>query len=52
MRPDNFVIPNQPRQGPATRLVGGLLLALAAGWWGLRGVLRVPVAQTLRRAAD
>lgn len=29
----------------------GALLALAAGWWGLRDVLRQPVVQTLRRAA-
>jgi len=28
----------------------GALLALAAGWWGLREVLRRPVVQTLRRA--
>ena len=31
-------------------LCGGLL-ALAAGWWGLREVLRRPVVETLRRAA-
>lgn len=31
--------------------VGGVL-ALAAGWWGLRDVLRRPVVQTLRQAAD
>jgi putative ABC transport system permease protein len=30
-------------------LAGGLL-ALAAGWWGLRSVLRTPVVETLRRA--
>jgi len=30
----------------------GALLSLAAGWWGLRGVLRRPVVQTLRQAAD
>jgi putative ABC transport system permease protein len=30
----------------------GALLALAAGWWGLRDVLRRPVVQTLRQAAD
>ena len=30
----------------------GALLALAAGWWGLREVLRRPVVQTLRQAAD
>jgi putative ABC transport system permease protein len=28
----------------------GALLALAAGWWGLRDVLRRPVVQTLRQA--
>jgi putative ABC transport system permease protein len=26
-------------------------LALAAGWWGLRDVLRRPVVQTLRQAS-
>jgi putative ABC transport system permease protein len=31
--------------------VAGALLALAAGWWGLREVLRRPVVETLRRAA-
>ena len=30
----------------------GAVLALAAGWWGLREVLRRPVVQTLRRALD
>ena len=30
----------------------GALLALEAGWWGLREVLQRPVAQTLRQAAD
>ena len=30
----------------------GALLALAAGWWGLREVLRRPVVETLRRAAE
>ncbi len=37
-------------------LIGGALagaaLALAAGWWGLREVLRRPVVDTLRRAAQ
>ena len=40
---------------PWVPLVGGAagaLLALAAGWWGLREVLRRPVMQTLRQAAD
>ena len=30
----------------------GAVLALAAGWWGLRDVLRRPVVQTLRQAMD
>jgi putative ABC transport system permease protein len=30
----------------------GAVLALAAGWWGLREVLRRPVVQTLRQAAE
>ncbi|MBI5256192.1 MAG: ABC transporter permease [Burkholderiales bacterium] len=40
---------------PWVPLVGtavGALLALAAGWWGLREVLRRPVMDTLRRAAE
>jgi putative ABC transport system permease protein len=40
---------------PWVPLAGGLagaLLALAAGWWGLREVLRRPVMQTLRQAAE
>jgi len=32
--------------------VAGALLALAAGWWGLRDVLRRPVVETLRQAAQ
>jgi putative ABC transport system permease protein len=36
-----------PLAGAAT----GALLALLAGWWGLRDVLRRPVVETLRRAA-
>ena len=32
--------------------VTGALLALAAGWWGLREVLRRPVVETLRSAAQ
>jgi len=28
------------------------VLALAAGWWGLREVLNRPVMVTLRRAAE
>ncbi len=34
---------------PLAGMAGGALLALAAGWWGLRGVLRRPVLETLRR---
>ena len=37
---------------PLFGAVAGALLALAAGWWGLREVLRRPVMDTLRRAAD
>lgn len=37
---------------PAIGAVAGALLALAAGWWGLREVLRRPVVETLRRAAQ
>ena len=40
---------------PLVPLVGaicGALLALAAGWWGLRGVLARPVVETLRQAAS
>ena len=35
---------------PLAGTVAGALLALAAGWWGLREVLRRPVIETLRRA--
>jgi len=37
---------------PAAGTLAGALLAWAAGWWGLRGVLRRPVMETLRRAAE
>jgi putative ABC transport system permease protein len=37
---------------PAVGGLAGALLALGAGWWGLREVLRRPVIETLRRAAD
>ena len=37
---------------PLVGAVTGALLALAAGWWGLRDVLRRPVIETLRRAAQ
>jgi putative ABC transport system permease protein len=36
---------------PLQGAVAGALLALMAGWWGLREVLRRPVVETLRRAA-
>jgi putative ABC transport system permease protein len=34
---------------PLAGTAAGALLALAAGWWGLRDVLRRPVVETLRR---
>jgi putative ABC transport system permease protein len=37
---------------PLVGAVVGAVLALAAGWWGLRDVLRKPVVDTLRRAAS
>jgi len=36
---------------PLLGAIVGALLALAAGWWGLRDVLRRPVMQTLRQAS-
>ena len=48
-----FAFEFQWNPSPWVPLVGaacGALLALAAGWWGLRGVLRRPVLETLRRA--
>ena len=36
---------------PVAGSLAGALLALMAGWWGLRSVLRTPVVETLRRAA-
>ena len=36
---------------PVLGALAGAVLALAAGWWGLRDVLRRPVVDTLRRAA-
>jgi putative ABC transport system permease protein len=35
---------------PVAGALAGALLALAAGWWGLREVLTRPVLETLRRA--
>ncbi len=37
---------------PLLGALAGAVLALAAGWWGLRDVLRRPVVETLRRAAQ
>jgi putative ABC transport system permease protein len=37
---------------PLFGAVSGAVLALLAGWWGLREVLRRPVIETLRRAAQ
>jgi putative ABC transport system permease protein len=35
---------------PLAGAAAGAVLAVAAGWWGLREVLRRPVVETLRRA--
>ncbi len=37
---------------PLVGATAGAVLALAAGWWGLREVLRRPVVETLRKAAE
>jgi putative ABC transport system permease protein len=37
---------------PLAGSAAGALLALAAGWWGLREVLRRPVLETLRQATS
>ncbi|MDB5846508.1 MAG: transporter permease [Rhodoferax sp.] len=37
---------------PVLGALAGAVLALAAGWWGLREVLRRPVMLTLRSASD
>jgi putative ABC transport system permease protein len=37
---------------PLAGALAGAVLALAAGWWGLRDVLRRPVVETLRRATS
>ncbi|QDL53794.1 ABC transporter permease [Rhodoferax aquaticus] len=37
---------------PLLGAIAGAVLALAAGWWGLRDVLRRPVVETLRRASS
>ena len=50
-----FVFDFQWTVSPWVPLLGalaGAVLALAAGWWGLREVLQRPVVDTLRRAAQ
>jgi putative ABC transport system permease protein len=37
---------------PLVGAVAGAWLALAAGWWSLRGLLHRPVLETLRRAGE
>ena len=37
---------------PLAGALAGAVLALGAGWWGLREVLRRPVVDTLRQAAE
>ncbi len=37
---------------PVAGALAGAVLALAAGWWGLREVLNRPVVETLRRASE
>jgi putative ABC transport system permease protein len=37
---------------PILGALAGAALALAAGWWGLRGVINRPVMQTLRQASQ
>jgi putative ABC transport system permease protein len=37
---------------PLLGALAGAILALAAGWWGLREVLARPVMETLRKAAE
>lgn len=37
---------------PLAGAAAGAVLALAAGWWGLRSVLRTPVVETLRKATS
>ena len=48
-----FVFGFEWTASPLVPLLGaltGAVLAMAAGWWGLRDVLRRPVVETLRRA--
>jgi putative ABC transport system permease protein len=41
---------NPPLWVPLTGSLAGAMLALGAGWWSLREVLRRPVSETLRQA--
>jgi putative ABC transport system permease protein len=43
---------NAPLWVPLAGAAAGAALALAAGWWGLRGVLQRPVVETLRHAPE
>jgi len=43
---------NPPLWVPLSGSAAGALLALCAGWWSLREVLRRPVSETLRQAAS
>ena len=45
MKPENFVIPTLPQRTPAKQLIGGLLLALAAGLLFALGLLLSGMAQ-------
>ena len=36
---------------PVPEPASAWLLALGAGWWTLRGILRTPVVDTLRKAS-
>lgn len=45
MKPDNFVTPPLPQRTPAAQLIGGLLLALAAGLLFALGLLLSGMAQ-------
>ena len=35
---------------PLLGSLAGAVLALSAGWWGLRAVLNTPVVETLRKS--